>query len=83
LFGTFHLLTNAYADTLPGVINAYKSSDAVVGELIIDSTIQAPMMEAQMLQGTTLQEVLPDTLYAKTSDWFKNEAGLDNETQWI
>jgi uncharacterized protein YbaP (TraB family) len=22
LFGTFHLLTNAYADTLPGVINA-------------------------------------------------------------
>jgi hypothetical protein len=41
------------------------------------------MMEAQMLQGTTLQEVLPDTLYAKTLDWFKNEAGLDNETQWI
>jgi uncharacterized protein YbaP (TraB family) len=77
LFGTFHLLANAYADTLPGVITAYKSSDAVVGELIIDSTIQAPMMEAQMLQGTTLQEVLPDTLYVKTSDWFKDEAGLD------
>ncbi len=77
LFGTFHLLTNAYADTLPGIINAYKSSDAVVGELIIDSTIQAPMMEAQMLKGTTLNKVLPDTLYAKTSTWLKEEAGLD------
>lgn len=42
LFGTFHLLTNAYADTLSGIMNAYKSSDVVVGELIIDSTIQGP-----------------------------------------
>ncbi len=77
LFGTFHLLTNAYADTLPGILSAYKTSDAVVGELIIDSTIMAPMMEAQVLKGTTLQKVLPDTLYAKTSAWFKKEAGLD------
>lgn len=58
-------------------MNAYKLSDAVVGELIIDSSIQAPMMEAQMLKGTTLQKVLPDTLYTKTSTWFKEEAGLD------
>ena len=77
LFDTFHLLTNSYADTLPGVINAYQSSDVVVGELIIDSTIQAPMMEAQMLKGTTLQKVLPDTLYRKTAAWIKREAGLD------
>jgi uncharacterized protein YbaP (TraB family) len=77
LFGTYHLLTNAYADTLPGLINAYKSSDVVVGELVIDSTMQAPMMEAQVLKGTTLQKVLPDTLYAKASTWFKEQAGLD------
>jgi uncharacterized protein YbaP (TraB family) len=77
LFGTFHLLTNAFVDTLPPVMTAYKSAEAVVGELIIDSTIQAPMMEAQMLKGTTLQKVLPDTLYARTSNWFKQEAGLD------
>ncbi|MEO6670223.1 MAG: TraB/GumN family protein [Ferruginibacter sp.] len=77
LFGTFHLLTNAYADTLPGIINAYRSSDVVVGELIIDSSIQAPMIEAQMLKGTTLQKILPDTLYAKANAWFKEKAGLD------
>jgi uncharacterized protein YbaP (TraB family) len=77
LFGTFHLLTNAFVDTLPLVMSAYKSAEAVVGELIIDSTIRAPMMEAQILKGTTLQKVLPDTLYARTSNWFKEEAGLD------
>jgi uncharacterized protein YbaP (TraB family) len=35
------------------------------------------MMEASVLHGTTLQKLLPDTLYAKTSKWFKEEAGLD------
>ena len=77
LFGTYHFLTNAFVDTLPGVLNAYKSSKVVVGELIIDSTIQGPMMAASVLNGTTLKKVLPDTLYAKTSKWFKEEANLD------
>jgi uncharacterized protein YbaP (TraB family) len=34
-------------------------------------------MEASVLKGTTLQKVLPDTLYAKASEWFREEAGLD------
>jgi len=77
LFGTYHFLTNSFVDTLPQVMDAYKSSVAVVGELVIDSTIQGPMMEASVLKGTTLQEILPDTLYAKASNWFNKEAGLD------
>lgn len=77
LFGTYHFLSNAFVDTMPAVIQAYKSAEAVVGELVIDSSIQAPMMEASVLKGTTLQKVLPDTLYAKASEWFKQEAGLD------
>jgi uncharacterized protein YbaP (TraB family) len=62
---------------MPAVKNAYKSIEAVAGELIIDSSLQAPMMEASVLKGTTLKKVLPDTLYIKASDWFKQEAGLD------
>lgn len=77
LFGTYHFLSNAFVDTMPFVMQAYKSSEAVVGELVIDSSIQAPMMEASLLKGTTLQKVLPDTLYTKASEWFKQEAGLD------
>ncbi len=77
LFGTYHFLSSGFVDTMQAVKKAYSASDAVVGELVIDSTIQRPMMEASVLQGTTLQKLLPDTVYSKTSAWFKQEAGLD------
>jgi len=71
------LLTNAFTDTLPDIRKANQSADAIVGELIIDSSIQAPMMDASVLKGTTLKEILPDTLYDKATAWFKEEAGMD------
>ncbi|MGZ5220686.1 MAG: TraB/GumN family protein, partial [Chitinophagaceae bacterium] len=77
LFGTYHFLSNGFVDTMPAVKKAYAESEAVVGELVIDSSIQRPMMEASVLKGTTLQKLLPDTLYTKTSNWFREEAGLD------
>jgi len=77
IFGTYHFLTNGFVDTLQTVKNAYAASDAVVGELNIDSSIQAPMMEASILKGTTLQKELPDTLYTTAGKWFKEEAGFD------
>jgi uncharacterized protein YbaP (TraB family) len=77
LFGTYHFLTNAFVDTLQAVKEAYKTSGAVVGEIVIDSSLQAPMIEASMLKGTTLKKELPDTVYAKTANWFNREAGID------
>jgi uncharacterized protein len=77
LFGTYHFFTNGFTDTIQAVKNAYAESDAVVGELHLDSSIQAPMMEASLLKGTTLQKELPDTLYKTAGKWFKEEAGFD------
>lgn len=77
LFGTYHFLSNGFVDTIQAIKYAYKTTDAVVGELVIDSSIQGTMMNASILKGTTLKNLLPDTLYAKTSDWFKREAGMD------
>jgi len=77
LFGTYHFLSNGFVDTIPAIKTAYTASDAVAGELVIDSSIQQAMMEASLLGSTTLQKILPDTLYAKTAKWFKEEAGLD------
>jgi uncharacterized protein YbaP (TraB family) len=77
LFGSYHFLTNAFVDTLPAVKQAYKASSAVVGEVVIDNSMQAPMMEASMLKGTTLKKELSDTIYAKTATWFNREAGID------
>src|SRR3954468_14426363 len=77
LFGTYHFLTNAFIDTMPAVKAAYASSKAVAGELVIDSALQPSVMQAALLNGTTLKQVLPDTLYAKAAAWFKKEAGMD------
>jgi len=46
LLRTYHFLSNAFVDTIPDVVQAYKSADAVVGEMVIDSSIQGPMIEA-------------------------------------
>lgn len=77
LFGTYHFLTSGFIDTMQAVKNAYAASEAVVGELIMDSTIQGPMMEASILKGSTLQKELPDSVYRVAADWFKQEAGID------
>ena len=77
LFGTYHFLTNAFIDTLPAVKAAYGNSKAVAGELVIDSSLQPAVMQAAILNGTTLKQLLPDTLYTKAATWFKSEAGVD------
>lgn len=79
IFGSYHLLTNSFVDTLPAVIAAYKAAQVVVGELVMDSSLQAPMMEAALLKGTTLKAVLPDTVYAKAAEWFSSHAGMELE----
>ena len=76
LFGTLHLLTNAFIDTMPAVKESYAGTKAVVGELIIDSSLQLKMAEASTLTGTTLKQVLPDSIYTVTSKWFEKEAGV-------
>jgi uncharacterized protein YbaP (TraB family) len=79
LFGTLHLLTNAFIDTMPAVKESYAGTKTVVGELVIDSSLQLKMMEASALTGTTLKQVLPDSIYAMTSEWFAKEAGIGLE----
>lgn len=77
LFGTLHLLTNAFIDTMPAVQEAYRQTQAVAGELIMDPSHQTRMMQASLLEGTTLRQVLPDSIYTIAEEWFKNKAGLD------
>ena len=79
LFGTYHFLTNGFIDTIPAIKNAMAQAGAVAGELLIDESLTAAMMEASTLKGTTLKQLLPDTLYTKASLWFKEEAGIELE----
>ena len=64
IFGTMHLLTNAYIDTLPAVKEAFYSSKTVAVELLIDETVQTKIMEASLLNEGTLKQILPDSSYS-------------------
>lgn len=77
IFGTMHLLTNAYIDTLPAVKEAFNSSNTVAVELLIDETVQTKIMEASLLKEGSLKQILPDSSYALLNQWLKNEAGID------
>ena len=77
IFGTMHLLTNAYIDTLPAVKEAFYSSKTVAVELLIDETVQTKIMEASLLNEGTLKQILPDSSYSMLDQWLKNEAGID------
>lgn len=77
LFGTYHIISSAFVDTVPAIMNAFNDAELVAGELLLDSTIQAPIMEASVLRGTTLHEILPDSVYQKAKGWFMDEAGFD------
>jgi uncharacterized protein YbaP (TraB family) len=76
LFGTFHLLTNSFADTLKNVQLAFSSCSSVAGELIIDSSMQGPMAQAAIMSDNSLEKLLPDSIYSQLKQWLQDEAGI-------
>jgi uncharacterized protein len=77
IFGTFHLMGKKYVDSLTNVSAKLHQSEAVVGELIIDSTMMMKIMMASQLKGTTLDKLLSADVYEKTSTWLKELSGYD------
>ncbi|NVO21654.1 MAG: TraB/GumN family protein [Bacteroidetes bacterium] len=76
LFGTYHILSNSFVDSIPAVTAALSESDAVAGELVLDSNTQSIVSEAALLHGTSLKKLLPDSLYSKADSFFTHEAGF-------
>lgn len=77
LFGSMHLLTQRYVDSLPLVMDYYSHCTQVAGEMVLDSSTSMKMLAATMLKGQTLKEVLPEDLYSKTNNWLKELSGYD------
>ncbi len=77
LFGTFHLLTSAFADSLTNVMTSFHQCGTVAGELVIDSTVGPKMYPASLLNGITLDKVLSETEYEKTAAWLKELSGYE------
>jgi uncharacterized protein YbaP (TraB family) len=77
LFGTFHLMGSHYVDSLNGVIDGFQQCKAVVGEILLDSSITVKLMMAARLDGTTLDKLLAPEVYQSADSWFKELSGMD------
>lgn len=77
LFGTFHLMGSHYIDSLNGVIDGFRQCKAVVGEILLDSTITMKLMMAARLEGTSLDKLLSPEDYQATDAWFRELSGMD------
>lgn len=77
LFGTYHLLSHAFIDTMPMVTDALNSSAAVITELVLDETAQPKLMQASLLNGSVLSQNISAQTSEKLSKWLATEAGLE------
>jgi uncharacterized protein len=77
LFGTFHLITSDYLKSLPLVDEKLLAAQAVVGEMVMDSTVMMKLMPASMMTGTTLKQLLKPEDYQLVADYLKEVSGLE------
>ena len=69
LFGTYHLVKSSYLNEVPAVMNAFKKSNGVVVELVIDSA----KLPAIYTMGILKDKMLTDLLDKPFSDSLESE----------
>jgi uncharacterized protein len=77
LFGTFHLLSHRYVDSLTNVTNKFNAAKTIVSELLIDSTMTMKMMASAQMNGTTLKNLLTPEQFQQTNEWLHELSGYD------
>lgn len=73
LFGTYHLISAKFADTMKVLQEKLKSADAVVGEIVMDSTIQKKMMPFLTMKNTTLDSLLTKSEFEEVENYFETK----------
>jgi uncharacterized protein len=81
LFGTYHLLTKDYIDTLPKLLSRLTRAKQVVGEMVIDSMDAGFAMSALIsaMSPKPLNELLTPEDYQLVAKEFKNATGMSIE----
>lgn len=77
IFGTYHLLTNTYADSLTNVMSRFHTCRTMVGEIVYDSTMAFRLVDAARMKGTTLDKLLSPGVYNETATWLKELSGYE------
>jgi len=73
LFGTHHLIGAKFVDTMKVLQEKFKSTDAVVGEIVMDSTTQTKMAPFLVMKNNTLDSLLTKSEYKEVEDYFKSK----------
>lgn len=73
LFGTHHLIGAKFADTMKVLQEKFKATDAVVGEIVMDSTMQTKMAPFLVMKNNTLDSLLTMSEYKEVEDYFKSK----------
>ena len=63
LFGTYHLMNDEFLKKIKGLKKALRSSEAVVGELVMTPELSAQLMPYMIMENTTLDSVLTPSQY--------------------
>ena len=73
LFGTYHLISAKFADTMKVLQEKLESADAVVGEIVMDSSMQSKMAPFLIMKDNTLDHLLTKAEFKEVEDYFKTK----------
>ncbi|MGZ5304495.1 MAG: TraB/GumN family protein, partial [Bacteroidia bacterium] len=79
LFGTYHLLTNRFLDSLPVIGQKFDAAEVLVSEVLLDNNAIAKMDEVMKPGTSTLDKLLSPEDYILVSEAFKKLIGVDLE----
>jgi len=73
LFGTYHLISAKFADTMKVLQEKLESADAVVSEIVMDSSTQSKIAPFLIMKDNTLDHLLTKAEFKEVEDYFKTK----------
>lgn len=77
LFGTYHFAGKDFIDTMKVLQAKLSQADAIVGELVIDSSVAVKLMPHMMLKDNTLDKLLSTEQFELVNAYLKKVSGYD------
>jgi uncharacterized protein YbaP (TraB family) len=77
VFGTYHLITSSYIDSFPVILQSLRKTKAVIGEMVVDATMQQKVMDASLMKDSSLDQLMSAADYELVSAYFKEQLGMD------
>ena len=77
MFGTYHFAGKSFIDSMTVVNEKLKNANAIVGELVMDSTMATKLVPFMLMKNNFLDKLLTPTEYKFVEEYFKKVSGYD------